>query len=155
MEINKNCVSLIYGTNEKHTPGSARVDGPRPLLGKEIRTVSRTGGNRRRIAGPHLALAGNRGTPLPVKRSGDFQQKTLKMRIPDELMEKRNKLKSVGDVDKMRVLCGTNMTSNAFRSALSRMYKTRSGPDWLFEAIRDYYTAKELRLFPKKENNEK
>lgn len=77
------------------------------------------------------------------------------MRIPDELIEKRKRLKSTGDVDKMRQACGTNMTLMAFRAALSRVWKTGSGPDWIFVAIRDFYAAKEAELFPKTENDAK
>ena len=77
------------------------------------------------------------------------------MQIPEELIQKWDGLKSAGDVEKIRIASGANMKKMAFRSAISRMYKTRKGPDWLFEAIRDYYTAKELRLFPKTEHDAK
>jgi hypothetical protein len=66
------------------------------------------------------------------------------MKIPTELLNNWKALRSHGDNIKIAEKYGTT------KMQVTRAFKGRSVPDEVFEAIQEFYTDKENRLLPTK-----
>jgi hypothetical protein len=76
------------------------------------------------------------------------------MQIPMELLNKWKGLRSRGDNKKLNALLEKPMDEESAIIVFGRAFNKSQCPDHIFKVLNQFYTAKELELFPPAKTNE-